>query len=152
MKTVAKNKRAYFDYEILDTYEAGIVLLGPEVKSAKLGNVSLKESHAVVTNGEIFLLNAHITPYKMAGNTPHDPTRSRKLLLKSNEIQHLIGKIKEKGLSLIPIKMYVKRGLVKVELGLGRGKKKYEKREKIKQKDINHDIERELRGKTKNSR
>lgn len=147
MKTIAKNKRAYFDYEILDTYEAGVVLTGPEVKSVKLGNISLKESHAVVTNGEIFLLNAHITPYKMAANVEQEPTRSRKLLLKANEIKSLIGKTKEKGLTLIPTKMYIKRGLVKVELGLGRGKKKHEKREKIKKRDIERDIERDLKGK-----
>ena len=148
MKTVAKNKRAYFDYTITDTYEAGVVLTGPEVKSIKLGNISLKESHAVVTNGEIFLLNAHITPYKMAANVEQEPTRSRKLLLKSTEIKSLIGKTKEKGLTLIPTKMYIKRELVKVELGLGKGKKKHEKRETIRKKDIERDIERDLRGKS----
>ena len=146
IKVIAANKKAFFDYEITDTFEAGIVLTGPEVKSVRLGNVSLKESYAVAKEGEIFLLNAHISPYKFAAEN-QEPARTRKLLLKASEIKTLIGKIQEKGLTLIPTKIYLKRGLIKVELGLGRGKKKYEKREKIKKKDIEREIEREARGK-----
>lgn len=146
-KIIAKNKKAFFDYEITDTFEAGVILTGPEVKSVKAGNVSLKESYAVAKDSEIFLLNAHISPYAFASDIEMDPTRSRKLLLKSKEIHSLTGKIKEKGLTLIPTKIYLKRGLVKVELGLGKGKKKYEKKEKIKARDIERDINRELRGK-----
>lgn len=146
-KIIATNKKAHFDYEIYDTFEAGVVLTGPEVKSVKMGNVSLKESYAVVKGSEIFLLNAHISPYKFAANEGEDPTRSRKLLLKSAEIKSLIGKTSEKGLTLIPTKVYLKYGLVKIELGLGKGKKKFEKRAKIKERDIGRDIEREMRGK-----
>lgn len=147
MKIIATNKKAFFDYEITDTFEAGVVLTGPEVKSVKQGNVSLKESYAVVKDGEIFLLNAHISPYKFAA-LEQEPARTRKLLLKSSEIKNLIGKTKEKGLTLIPTKIYLKRGLIKIELGLGRGKKKFEKREKIKKKDIEREVRRELRGKS----
>lgn len=146
-KVIATNKKAHFDYEITDTFEAGVVLTGPEVKSVKSGNISLKESYAVIKGSEIFLLNAHISPYKFAANDGEDPTRSRKLLLKSAEIKSLIGKTSEKGLTLIPTKVYLKYGLVKVELGLGKGKKKFEKRAKIKERDIGRDIEREMRGK-----
>ncbi|PIZ00248.1 SsrA-binding protein [bacterium (Candidatus Howlettbacteria) CG_4_10_14_0_8_um_filter_40_9] len=147
-KIIATNKKAHFDYEIHDTFEAGVVLTGPEVKSVKSGNISLKESYAVVKGNEIFLLNAHISPYKFAANEGEDPARSRKLLLKSSEIKSLIGKTSEKGLTLIPTKVYLKYGLVKIELGLGKGKKKFEKRAKIKERDIGRDIEREIRGKS----
>ncbi|MCL5970060.1 MAG: SsrA-binding protein SmpB [Patescibacteria group bacterium] len=147
MKTIAQNKKAYFDYEITDTFEAGVVLTGPEVKSVKQGHISLKESYAVVKDSEIYLLNAYISPYKPAAGIEQEPTRSRKLLLKSSEIRSLIGKTQEKGLTLIPTKVYLKRGLIKVELGLGRGKKKYEKKQKIKERDIEREVRRELRGK-----
>lgn len=145
-KIITTNKKAYFDYEIIDTLEAGIVLTGPEVKSVKQGNISLKESYAVIKDDEVFLLNAHISPYKFAASE-QEPTRTRKLLLKAKEIRYLIGKTKEKGLTLVPTKIYLKHGLIKVELGLGRGKKKYEKKEKIKKRDIEREIQREIRGK-----
>ncbi len=147
MKVIATNKKARFDYEILETFEAGIVLTGPEVKSVKAGQISIKEAFATVKGEEVFLTNAHISPYKQATNVNQEPTRSRKLLLKKSEISSLIGKSKTQGLTLIPIKVYLKRGFVKVEIGLGRGKKKHDKRETIKRKDIKRDVQRELRTK-----
>ena len=147
---IATNKKARFDYEILETFEAGIVLTGPEVKSVKAGHISIKESYATVRGEEVFLTNAHISPYKQAANVEQEPTRSRKLLLKKAEIKSLIGKSKTEGLTLIPIQVYLKRGFVKVEIGLGRGKKKHDKRHTIKQKDIKRDIQREVRGKERN--
>lgn len=149
MKVIATNKKARFDYEILDTYEAGIVLTGPEVKSVKAGQISIKESFATVKGEEVFLTNAHISPYKQASNIEQEPTRSRKLLLKKSEITSLIGKSKTQGLTLIPIKVYLKRGFVKVEIGLGKGKKLHDKREQIKKKDVKREIARDLREKTK---
>ncbi len=147
MKVIATNKKARFDYEILETYEAGIVLTGPEVKSVKAGQISIKESFATVKGEEVFLTNAHISPYKQAANIEQEPTRSRKLLLKRSEISSLIGKSKTQGLTLVPTKVYLKRGFVKVEIGLGRGKKLHDKRETIKRKDIKRDIQRDLREK-----
>jgi len=147
VKVIATNKKARFDYEILETFEAGIVLTGPEVKSAKAGQVSIKEAFATVKGEEVFLTNAHISPYKQAANIEQEPTRSRKLLLKKSEISSLIGKSKTQGLTLIPTKIYLKRGLVKVEVGLGKGKKLHDKREQIKKKDTQREIQRELRGK-----
>ncbi len=149
IKVVARNKKARFDYEILETYEAGIVLTGPEVKSVKAGQVSIKEAFATVKGEEVFLTNAHISPYKQAANVEQDPTRSRKLLLKKSEISSLIGKVKTQGLTLIPTQIYLKRGFVKVEVGLGKGKKLHDKREKIKKKDTQREITRELMGKGK---
>jgi SsrA-binding protein len=149
IKVVARNKKARFDYEILETYEAGIVLTGPEVKSVKAGQVSIKEAFATVKGEEVFLTNAHISPYKQAANVEQDPTRSRKLLLKKSEISSLIGKVKTQGLTLIPTQIYLKRGFVKVEVGLGKGKKLHDKREKIKKKDTQREIQRELKEKNK---
>ena len=149
IKVIATNKKARFDYEILETYEAGIVLTGPEVKSVKAGQISIKEAFATVKGEEVFLTNAHISPYKQAAGIEHEPTRSRKLLLKKSEISSLIGKSKTQGLTLIPTKIYLKRGFVKVEIGLGKGKKTKDKRESIKRKDVERDIEREMRGKEK---
>ncbi|MDP3963097.1 MAG: SsrA-binding protein SmpB [bacterium] len=130
------NKRAYYDYHILETHEAGIQLLGFEVKSVRKGSVSLHGSFVTVKGSELWLTNAHIGAYQ-AGNTPsdYDPTRSRRLLMHKNEIGHLIGKLKEKGLTLIPLKMYNKHGKIKVEVGVARGKKQYDKREVIKKRD-----------------
>ena len=150
IKVIATNKKARFDYEILEKFEAGIVLTGPEVKSIKLGHISIKEAYATIQNEEVFLTNAHISPYKQAANVEQEPTRSRKLLLKKSEISSLIGKSKTQGLTLIPTKVYLKRGFVKVEIGLGRGKKKHDKREQIKKKDTQREIQREMRGKERN--
>ncbi len=141
VKIITKNKKAYHDFFILETFEAGIVLKGTEVKSVKQGKINLKDSYAKVKNGEIFLFNAHISQYKHGNLFNHEPTRTRKLLLHKKEIDRITGKINEKGLTLIPLKVFIKKGLVKIELGLGKGKKTHDKREEIKRRDI----ERELR-------
>lgn len=145
--SIALNKKAYFDYEILETFEAGAVLSGQEVKSVKNNQISLKGAYVVLKDSEAYLLNAHISPYKKAGILrDYNPTRSRKLLLHKKQLKYLIGKSQEKGLTIIPLKVYTKgRGIVKIEIGIGKGKKKYEKRELIKKRDT----EREMREKMK---
>lgn len=154
MKTIAFNKRVKFDYEILETHEAGIVLRGHEVKSAKQGNVSLKGAYVIIQHTgpqgkpEAWILNMHIGLYKQAGKMPqYEPTRSRKLLLHKKEIDYLMGKQKEKGLTLVPISLYTKKGQIKLEFGIGRGKKKIDKREKIKEREAKRRIDRAYRGK-----
>lgn len=148
-KVLAQNKQAFAEYEVLDAFEAGIQLTGPEVKSAKNGQIKLLGAFASLNPGNttLRLTGAHISPYKPAAGvqTSYDPTRSRTLLLNKKEIASLIGKLKEKRLTLIPLSVYSKSGIVKVELGLVRGKKKYEKREKIKKRDIEREIGRKLK-------
>lgn len=146
MPTLAKNKKAYFDYEILETYEAGIVLAGYEVKSVKLGHVSLAGSFVTIKGNEVFLTNTNISPYKYA-NMPKDyePTKSRKLLLNRSEINTLIGKSKAQGLTILPLSMYTKRNKIKVEIGVARGKKKHEKRENLKKKEADKEMRRALK-------
>jgi SsrA-binding protein len=149
MPTLAFNKRSGFDYQILEKYEAGLALKGFEVKSIKLGHISLKESFVTIKGSELYLTNAHITPYRQAGNIPHyDPTAPRKLLLRKSEIKSLIGKYRSKGLTLVPIRVYTKGRLVKLEFGLGKGKKEFDKREKIARRESDREIRRVL----KNSR
>lgn len=145
MKVIVENRKAYHDYEILDTYEAGIVLKGSEVKSIKQGRVSIKEAYAEVRNGEIYIVGMHVTPYEKDKISHLDPVRPRKLLLHKYEIKRLIGKTQEKGLTLIPLKIYLKNNLIKVLLGLARGKKKYEKREEIKKRILEREIRRALK-------
>lgn len=146
MGTLAINKRAGFDYFITDRYEAGLALSGPEVKSIKSGHISLKESFVTVRGRELFLTNAHVTPYPAAGKIAgYDPTHPRKLLVKRSEIRHLTGKIKEKGLTLVPIRVYTKGRLVKLEFGVGKGKKQFDKRETAKRKEADREIERKLK-------
>lgn len=136
------NRRARFEYEILDSYEAGIVLLGSEVKSLRQGKANLQDSYAVLKNGEVWLLNMHINPYEQANRFNHDPVRTRKLLMQKSEIRKLIGKTHEKGLTLVPLKVYFKKGLVKIEIGLARGKKLHDKRETIKERDTEREMRR----------
>lgn len=147
MKALAENKRASFDYETLETYEAGLVLYGFEVKAIKTGHAGLKGSYVVLRNGEAYLVNAVIPPYQPL-NTPegYDPQRSRKLLLKKSEINCLIGKSKIKGLTLVPLRLYTKKYKIKLEFAIAKGKKKIDKREKIKKRDIEREINRETRG------
>jgi SsrA-binding protein len=146
MATLAINKRAYFDYLISDKYEAGLVLLGAEVKSVRAGHISLKESFVTIKDSELFLTNAHISFYKQAGAVKnYNPTRPRKLLLKKSEIKHLIGKLRIAGLTLVPIRVYTKKRLLKLEFGVGKGKKKFDKREDIKKKDAKRNIQRALK-------
>ncbi len=150
MKKYAINKKVRFDYEILEKIEAGLVLAGTEVKSIRAGNISLKGSYVTLKssgkNPEAWLINAHVSPYKPAGDQPgYDPERSRKLLLKKKEINYLIGKKKEQGLTLVPLSVYNRRSKIKVEIGLARGKKRYEKREDIKKREANRKIRRALK-------
>lgn len=143
---LADNKKALFDYDILEKYEAGIVLFGHEVKSVKGGHISLKGAYVTFHNGEPFLTGAHISRYKpAAGVKDYDPERSRKILLKNKEIRHLLGKKDEKGLTIVPIRVYTKQSKVKVEIGVGRGKRQFEKKEKIKTRDIEREIKRTLK-------
>lgn len=146
MPTLAINKRAKYDYNILQTFEAGLVLTGQEVKSVKLGHLSLKGAYVSVKKGELYLINAHISPYKYAGSLPdYEPTQHRKLLLKKQEIKHLIGKIKEKGLTLVPIKVYTKHNRIKLEFGVGQGKKLIDKRETIKKREEKRKMDRMMK-------
>lgn len=142
-KIILKNKEAFFNYEIIEGYEAGIVLSGPEVKSVKDGRLSLKGSYVSIDQaGEAWLANAHIAPYLPAkGNQEnYEPTRRRKLLLKKKEIDSLLGKSKQKGLTIIPLTVYAKKGLIKVEIALARGKSKIDKRETIKKREAQREI------------
>jgi len=146
MTTYAINKRAHFDYTILENYEAGLELLGCEVKSIKTKHVSLKESFVTIHDGELYLTNAHIPLYIHAGKVPsYNPTRPRKLLVKKSEIKRLIGSIRAKGLTLVPIKLYTKRRLIKLSFGLGKGKKEIDKREKIKKREDKRGMQRAMK-------
>ena len=146
MATLATNKRAHFDYLISDKYEAGLVLLGGEVKSVRARHISLKESFVTIKESELFLTNAHISFYKQAGEVKnYNPTRPRKLLLRKSEIKHLIGKLRIAGLTLVPLRVYTKKRLLKLEFGIGKGKNKFDKREDIKKKDAKRTIERMLK-------
>ena len=147
VKIICLNKKARHNYSIDEVYEAGISLLGTEVKSLRDGRAHLKESYAKLKNDEIFLVNAHISPYTHAGHSNHDPVRQRKLLLHKKEIRRLAGKMTERGLTLIPLRMYFKRGKAKVELGLGKGKKLHDKREDIKKRDMARDAARYFKDK-----
>jgi len=147
MKLVAQNKKAFHDYSIEDTFEAGIQLLGTEVKSLRDGKANLKESYVLIKDTEIYLFNCHISPYTHGNIMNHVPLRTRKLLMHRKEIERLKGKAQQKGYSLIPLKIYFKGPFVKVEVGLGKGKREYEKRETIKEREAKRDIERAMRNK-----
>ncbi|CAM3477353.1 SsrA-binding protein [Aeromicrobium ponti] len=148
-KLVAQNKKAYHDYSIEETYEAGIVLQGTEIKSIRAGKVNLKDSYARIQNNEIYLFGMHVSPYEQGNRYNHDPLRTRKLLLHRKEINKLIGDSKEIGYSLVPLKMYLKNGYAKVLLGLAKGKKKYDKREDLKKKEAKREVERAFRERQK---
>lgn len=149
IKIIAENRRARAEYAIEETYEAGLVLTGSEVKSLRAGRASLKESYGDIHNGEAWLVDCHISPYDQASINNHEPTRRRKLLLHKEEIGRLLGKTQERGLTLVPIKLYFSKGRAKVELGLGRGKKLYDRRQDMKERDAMRDIERALRERNK---
>jgi SsrA-binding protein len=144
-RVIATNRKAYHDYHIDETYEAGIALLGTEVKSVREGKVNLRDSYAIVKENEVFLLNCHISPYSHGNIQNHEPLRTRKLLLHKREINKLWGKLSQQGLTLVPLKVYFKKGKAKVELGLARGKRKYEKRESVKAKEARREIERHMK-------
>jgi SsrA-binding protein len=146
-KLIASNKTARRNYEITDTYEAGMVLTGTEVKALRAGKANLKDSYALVNDGEVFLRELHISPYDHGNRYNHDPLRARKLLLHKREIRKLYGKSREKGLTLIPLKLYFKNGKVKVEIGIGKGKKLHDRREDIKRREERRDIARDFKSK-----
>jgi len=143
IKLIATNKKAWHNFQIETEYEAGIVLAGSEVKSIREGRVSFQDSYADIKNGEVFLRQLHISPYTYAYNTNHETHRTRKLLLHAYEIRKLLIKIREKGYTLVPLKIYFKNDKIKVLIGLGRGKKLFDKRETIKKKDVQRDLDRD---------
>ncbi len=148
--TFARNRKAYYDYEILDKFEAGIVLNGPEIKSIRNSNLSIAESRVLVNKGEAWLVGCHVAEYKFDSNTEaYDPIRDRKLLLHKKQIEKLSGARTQKGLTIVPLSVYMKRNFIKIEIALARGKKKYDKRASIKEKDSNRSISRILKSKNK---
>ena len=145
VKLIANNKKAYHDFFILDTYEAGIALHGTEVKSLRMGKCSIKESFIRIENGEVFIYGMHVSPYEKGNIFNKDPLRVKKLLLHKAEINKLLGKVKEKGMSVVPLKVYFKGSLVKVEIGLAKGKKLYDKRDDIAKKDQQREAQRDFK-------
>jgi SsrA-binding protein len=145
MKIISQNKKAYHDYAIEETVEAGIQLLGTEVKSLREGKANLKDSYVLIKSEEVFLFNCHISPYSHGNIMNHDPLRTRKLLLKRKEIERMRGKAQQKGYAMIPLKIYFKGSFAKVEIGLAKGKKLYEKRETIKEREAKRTIERAMK-------
>jgi len=146
MKSISVNKKAFFNYEIFESLEAGIALQGSEVKSIKEGRISLKDSYAEIKNGEVLLVQCHISPYEAANRFNHDPLRPRKLLLHRREIKRLTGKIKEKGFTLVPTKVMLNdKGRIKIEISLAKGKRVYEKKDVIKERDRDRELRRELK-------
>jgi SsrA-binding protein len=144
-KVVATNRRARYDYDILETFECGLVLQGSEVKSLRAGQVQLKDSYAELRGAELWLANAHIAPYQFARDGGHEPERPRKLLLHRREVERLVGKIKEAGLTLVPLSMYFTHGLAKVEVGLARGRRTIDKRNKIREREQQREMDRARR-------
>ena len=150
---LVQNRKASHDYFIEDTYEAGMVLTGTEIKSLRAGKANISDAFATIRNGEAFIHNMHISPFEQGNiNNPKDPTRARKLLLKKAEIAKLIGKTKQEGYTLVPLKVYIRNGYAKLLIGLGRGKKLYDKREAAAKRDAQRDIQRALREKQKIAR
>jgi len=145
IESIAKNRRARHDYTIIDTWEAGLVLTGSEVKSLREGKANLSDAYGIVRDGEIYIINLHISVYERASYNNHEPTRTRKLLLHKREIGRLIGAIERQGLTLIPLELYFKRGIAKVAIALGKGKKQHDKREDAKAKDADREIARAVR-------
>lgn len=145
VKVVASNRRAYHDYFIDDKIEAGLVLTGTEIKSIREGRVNLREGYVRIADGEAWLVNVHIAPYEHGNRYNHEPTRDRKLLLHRNEIDSLVGRVRQRGYTIVPLQLYLKHGKAKVELGLARGKKQYDKRSAIAERDARREIERHMR-------
>lgn len=147
--SIARNKRARFDYHLLDMFEAGLVLTGTEVKALRDGKANIGDAYGIVRGAEIFLLNAHIAPYARGGYVNHEPLRTRKLLLHRREISRLIGAVEREGLTLVPLELYFKKGVAKVALALAKGKKVHDKRETERQKDAEREMARARRSRTK---
>ena len=142
IKIITENRKARHDYQILETFEAGMVLLGTEIKPVKAGQIQLKDSYVEFMNEEMFLIHAHISTYTASSYNNHAPERKRKLLMKKNEIEKLYAKVKEKGLSIVPLKVYLKKGFVKIEIALAKGKKSHDKRDSIKKRDVDRELSR----------
>lgn len=142
IKIIATNRKARHDYLIEDSYEAGLVLMGSEIKSIRAGQVNLRDSYASFRDGELWLVNAHITPYQHSSYQNHEPRRERKLLLHRRELNRLVGKLQEKGLTLVPLKLYLKDSRAKIELGIARGKKSYDKRQTLRERQDQRQIDR----------
>lgn len=142
IKIVSKNKKAFHDYEIIDSYEAGLVLLGTEVKAVRENKVSMVDSYARFLQNELWLIGLHISPFSKSDTVNHEPLRDRKLLLNKQELKKILRQVNEKGVTLIPLKVYLKRHLVKVEIGLARGKRKYDKRAAIAERDMKREMDR----------
>jgi len=149
IKVVAENRKARHDYFVEEKLEAGIILTGTEIKSIRAGRVNLKDSYAEISGGEVWLNQMHISPYEQGNRFNHEPLRKRKLLLNRSEIAKLTGKVQQQGMTLIPLKIYLKRGLAKIELGLCKGKKNYDKRQDIAKRDAKREMERDLRERNK---
>jgi len=149
IKVIAENRKARHEYFVEEKYEAGIILTGTEIKSIRAGRVNLKDSYAEVIQGEVWLNQMHISPYEQGNRFNHDPLRKRKLLLNRSEIAKMVGKVQQQGMTLIPLKIYLKQGLAKIELGLCKGKKTYDKREDIAKRDAKRQMERDLRDRSK---
>ncbi len=147
IKVISENRKAWHDYFIDEKYEAGLVLTGTEVKSLRLGHAMLRDGYAAVENGELFLYNVHISPFEQANRFNHEPLRKRKLLMHKQEIMRLMGRVREKGYTLVPLQLYFKQGRAKVEIGLAHGKKQYDKRHDIAEREAKRDMQREFRGK-----
>jgi len=146
-KTIARNKKASHDYFILDTYECGMVLTGTEIKSVRAAKVSIQDAYCQVKNNELWVVNMHIAKYEQGNIFNHQEIRDRKLLVHRSEIRKMIGRTSQEGLTLIPLEVYIERGLAKILIGLAKGKKNYDKRESLKEKEINRDIEKNLKSK-----
>lgn len=146
-KLIAQNRKARHDYTVVDTMEAGIILQGTEIKSIRNGRINLKDGFARIRNGEAFLLNVHISPYEQGNIFNHDPLRTRKLLLHKKQLAKLITETKNTGITIIPLKVYIRNGYAKVLIGLAKGKKQYDKREDLKRKEVNREISRTLKSK-----
>lgn len=144
-KNIADNRKARHDYFIEETYEAGLALVGTEVKSCRLGRVNLRDGYAAIQQGEIFLENVHISPYEQGNRWNHEPLRKRRMLMHKGEILRLFGKVREKGYTLVPLRLYFKKGRVKVEIGLAKGKKSYDKRDDIAARDVEREMARAVR-------
>lgn len=145
VETVARNKRARHDYELLESWEAGLALTGTEVKSLRAGQANMNDAFGIVRDGEVFLVNLHIAPYTHGGRDNHEPTRTRKLLLHRREIRRLIGSVERKGLTLVPTELYFRRGRAKVRIALGRGKKEHDKRQDLRKRDAEREVARVFR-------
>jgi SsrA-binding protein len=146
IKIVTTNRKAHFNYEVIEAYEAGIVLMGTEIKSVRDGKMSIGDSYCIARNGEVMMINSHIEEYIFGNRFNHEPKRTRKLLLHKKEIQRLIGKTSERGFSIIPLKAYFRRGKLKVEIALCRGKKAFDKKETLKERDLKKQFQKEVKG------